>query len=169
LVSDPLEAVYYALPFVAFGQGDCAWIPGLVSGCTSLPEFVFGHLREIPRAARALIIGYLAQMYGDRHCAHRVEQIGDCLVFGCEKRPEIFGWIKKPMVEKCWKMIDAETSEVKRANIAKVAARFYTIPPGTATGRLSIASKVDDSTLGSCIGGTIQGIADLLRNQDEAT
>jgi hypothetical protein len=163
LSAQPLTAVDFALPFVAFGQDDCGWILPLVGNCSSLADFVIGRINEQRPADRSAIIGYLAEMYGDRHCAHRIEQIAACLVLGCEKHGESFGWLKKPMVEKCWKMIDAETNPARIRTIAKVAACFYAIPAGRAPARRSAGSRMDDNGLGSCIGGTVQGIADLLR------
>jgi hypothetical protein len=168
LSSQPLTAVYFALPFVAFAQDDGAWILALVGNSPTLASFVLGGLADRPPADRWPIIGYLAEMYGDRHCAHCVEQLADCLILGCERHGDSFGWLKKLMVEKCWKMIDAETNPARICKIAKVAACFYAIPHGRAPARLSSGARMDDNGLGSCIGGTVQGVADVLRAQSAA-
>jgi hypothetical protein len=93
-------AVYYALPFVAFSQADYQWILN-TAHCDSIPEFLFKDFEKRKEADATCIVGYLAHMYGDRHCSHKVEQIGDCLVYGCAKYPVYFGPIKKQMVQKC--------------------------------------------------------------------
>jgi hypothetical protein len=49
--------------------------------CDSIPEFLFKDFEKRTEADATYIIGYLAHMYGDQHCSHKVEQIGDCLVY----------------------------------------------------------------------------------------
>jgi hypothetical protein len=131
--------------------------------CKSIPEFLFKDFGRRNDDDRGCIVGYLAHMYGHRYCSHKVEQIGDCLIYGCAKYPQDFGSLKGQIVRKCWKMLDGETNQAKIAKIGTVCACFYTIPAVRTPCRTrSGIGRVEDANLAAYIAGTIDGVADLL-------
>jgi hypothetical protein len=161
-ITDQTLAVYYALPFIAFSQGDYQWILSAMH-CESIPEFLFKDFERRSDEDRGCIVAYLAHMYGHRYCSHKLEQIGDCLIHGCAKYPQYFGSLKGHIVRKCWKMLDGETNQAKIVNIGTVCACFYTVPTGRVPCRTRPAiGRVEDANLATYIAGTIDGVADLL-------
>jgi hypothetical protein len=166
LVSNQSLAVYFTLPFVAFAQEDPQWIlMTMHSSCQTIAEFIFKDFETRRDDEMTDIIEYLAEMFGERHCAHRVELLADCLIFGSRAYPHIVGKCKRIILEKCWKMLASEASQTKIEKIATVCAAFCVVPwPKMllVQGRSWLA-KFSDETLATVIGNTVDGIAQLAK------
>jgi hypothetical protein len=150
-------AVFMLLPIIAFAQEDPG---GLIQEGHSAPEFVFEGFDKRTEEECADIIGYLAQRFGDTYCGHRMELIADCLIFGSGSYPEMFGGIKKMMVQKCWKMLEGEKNAAKIDKIAAVSASFFAVPSRSKIAIKLRRGRVDDGKLATYIGGTIAGMAE---------
>jgi hypothetical protein len=163
--NEPL-AVYYTLPFVAFGQEDPQWVLNVTSSsCQTIGEFIFKDFDARKPDDRQDIVGYLAQMLGERHCAHRIELLADCLIFGSKTYPQLLAPFKKFMLEKCWKMLAAESNQTKIEKLAMLCASFCVMPWAKSTNvKIKIGRfNAGDDTLGVLIGNTIDSIAVLAR------
>jgi hypothetical protein len=151
-------AVYFALPFVAFGQEDAQWIAN-----GSISEFIFRDFGARKKDDAADIVTYLAMMLGERHCAHRIEVIADCLIYGAKQCPEVVRMVKRMALEKCWKMLASENNQGKIDKIAEMCAAFCVIPWPK---ELLVPAKADrppEDVVNAYIAGTIDGIAAYVR------
>jgi hypothetical protein len=165
-------AVYYTLPYIAFAAEDPQWIADSVglktNKCFTISEFVFRKFGKRQTCEMAEITGYLVDVLGSPHSAHRMEIIADCLIFGAKKYPHVFGSLKKVVMEKCWRMLEDEGNPVRQNKIASLAASFLCIPWEDDTlGQIGLRNGVKtipDEALGNCLRKMIDGVAEVLRD-----
>jgi hypothetical protein len=155
------RAVYYALPFVAYGYDDCAWVIAAArSDCATIAEFLFD---ERPPAEAGHIITFLAGVYGDRHCARRAGLIGECLLLGAARFPRELAKVRNALVAKAWRVLDADALPGDIAVTGEFIARIAPIPglpARSSSGRL----RCDDTTLSMFLTGVADGVAGLIRS-----
>jgi hypothetical protein len=155
----PALAVYYALPFVAYGHDDCGWlIAAAHSECSTIAEFLFDGRAPIDAGH---IITFLAQVYTDRYCARRIGLIAECLLLGAARFPREFAPVRNAVIAKAWKVLDAEALPGAIAEAGTFIARIGRIPgiPARSTsGRI----RCDDTTLLIFLSGVAEGVAGLV-------
>jgi hypothetical protein len=136
---------------VAFDAGESDGIQGPVE------EFVLrGFDARTVEDAHA-IAEYLAEMFGNRHCAMRVIQIAKCLVLGCARFPEVFARQKKMILEKCRTLIAEVADTSKMEKIAAVARSFYKVATVNEEPRKrSIVDRLEDGAILECIAACVQ-------------
>jgi hypothetical protein len=162
--SAPASGAFFLLPLIAYGQDDPLGLVTQVSEkCRSVSEFVFAEFGRRPQVEKCDMISYLAKAFGDRYSAHRIESIADILIQGVRKYPDAFASLKGTMTRKCWKMIEGEKSQQRIGKLAAVAAAFYAIDKPASFAVKMRAPKFVDNTIGTFIGATLGGVAEVCR------
>jgi hypothetical protein len=161
--SPAATGVFFFVPLIAYAVEDpIVVLASIAPECASVPEFLFTGFGERPPEEQADIVSYLSMIFGDRYCAHRMEIIGDCLIWGVDRYPAVFSGLKKETVEKCWKMMAAEKNPARLDKLAAVAAAFFSLPQAKTSIRITKSKLVPDNTLGTYIGGVVTGVSEVL-------
>jgi hypothetical protein len=158
------DRVYLALPLVAFADNDLGWLLA-ESGARNMAEFIFQKMPDIAVAKNAAV--YIASMFGEHGCAHRVEIMAECILFGIKVYPEAFGPVRATLLAQCWRMLDVEANAGRTELIATVAGALYFVPKSPQ--KPVLLGKIEDNALTSSIGSTIDGIGLLLESDLEPT
>jgi hypothetical protein len=159
--SQPSAVVFYLLPFIAFADEDPQ---NVIPSNQTLSEVLFSGFSYRGLQDLENILGYLSQMFGDTYCAHRMELIADCLIFGGGEYPDLFGSVKTQMMTKCWKMLEGERNSAKIDKIATVAASFYILPSAGKVAPKTVRSRMGDAKLGGYMEGAVRGLAAMTKS-----
>ena len=143
----PKAALFYILPLIVYAPEECASALACVkTKHSSVPDFVIAKIRKIPEEA-GMIIGYLAAMFG---CSKNIDLIADCLIAGAQSCPMLFSHAKKVIVEKCFKMLLLDRTELTIEKVSQVAGVFLALedpvgPSKTLGSRINFGDIVDDN------------------------
>jgi hypothetical protein len=163
LTADHMTAVWFALSFVAFAQDDPMWVLNTVgTRCQSINEFIFNSFDKREAHEKDALINYLVRMFGERLCAHRIELLADCLIFGIRMHPDCFAKYKGYLLNICWKKL---TTELRKVAFDKVVVLFSALfALGGKPGRVSDLAMIraSDDALGMYIRSSVDGIAALI-------
>jgi hypothetical protein len=158
------NAPYFALPLLAFGSGDPkAILASAGSRFQVVPEFLFDGFASRTSDEQSCILGYLGAMFGARLCVHRIDVLGNCLLFAAKRYPRCCGGLKRMIVKKCWTMIDSEVDNGRIDRLVQICGAFLSLPPGKAAWKPREPVRMSDDTLATYINGTLDGIADVLK------
>jgi hypothetical protein len=162
----PKIAADFIVPYLVHSTEDLQWLLSAVKcGATTIPELVFADFGSRSQEEVVEVVTYLVQAFRDRLHPRRVELLCDCLIYGGVTYPAIFGNVKKPVVQKCWKMLESDKNVVGIDKIGQVCGVFLCLPSAKAGG-FAIRKdqvKVFDDTLATYITGAVDGIADVLK------
>jgi hypothetical protein len=159
----PQIAAYFALGFLAYAQEDpqsiLAWVP---TKSATVAAFIFKDFETRMADDTAAIVRYLGQTFGSRHCAHRLEVIADCLVYGATRYPECLKLIKTNVIRMCWQLMDTEFHGAKAEMIAGVCGTFFALPDERQA-KVQLVGRIGDDALARCITGAVDGVAAALQ------
>jgi hypothetical protein len=166
LLANKWLVVYFCLPFVAFVGEDPQWIvESAHAGCGSIQEFIFDRFEERADDERAAVIEYLADKFGERHCAHRLELLADCLLYGAANYGCYFGEVKKIVLAKCWKVLQSQQKPSVLDRVSRLCAAFLLVQwPKCDNTQLRYSGQMPDDVLSEYIAETIDGIAELIKS-----
>ena len=117
----------FVLPFIGYCNDDYSWILKMKFNdkkFKSFPELIFSNFNEKDNIEIFNIIYYLKNIFGDRHCSHKLSEISECLIYGVLNYPDKFIIIKDQIQEKCMKLFDMETVISRIDIITKVLSNY---------------------------------------------
>jgi hypothetical protein len=85
---------------------------GIAEECTNVAQFVFRRFEQRTANKRAMIVGFLAAKFGERHCQHMIDLLADCLLFGANTYRNEFASVRTNVLGKCWRILQAESKSV---------------------------------------------------------
>lgn len=134
--------MYLTFPFVTFADNDL-WCLLAESGARNASECIFQKMPD--KAVARVAPAYIAAMSGEHGCAHTVEIVGECILFGIKVYPEAFRLMRATLLMQCWRMLDAEANAGRTELITTVASVICLVPKSPQTSVL--LGKVQDNAL----------------------
>jgi hypothetical protein len=140
------DRAFFLLPAIAFeGRDEC--------------EF-FRQFEAMDGDDRKAAIAYLAQEFGERHCAQGVGLVADCLIRTAKKHTEDFAAVRADVMEKCWRLLQTEGREGVIAKISELYAISLVFQgPDVEPMKLKAVEHLADDVLNSLLLGMIDHIA----------
>jgi hypothetical protein len=161
-LSPPSIGVFFMLPVIAYSPEDPLMVVAQIAPDSSgVGDFLFTDFENRPAKEQSDIVLYLADAFGNRYSAQRMESIAECLIWGAERYSEVFAGVRAALMDKCSKMLPAEKNPARLDRISAVQAEFYELPAGTKP-VAPMSSKLVDDNLTTYLNGVVTGVAEVL-------
>ncbi|KAH0785019.1 hypothetical protein GPJ56_010965 [Histomonas meleagridis] len=128
LLDSSEKLIYFVVPLITFGNEDT--VKALTQKITNgkpLEEFIFNVISKFGLQESAWLVKVITNFFGQRTCLQSVDCLARVLIYASKKHQIFFVPIVNDLVNRCWKMIETESSLQRIDSISALAAALLGI------------------------------------------
>jgi len=167
-LNKPDALPFYVLPIVLFGSNESIqWLYDNLQ-ISSFEQLIFSNFDRHNISDSMWMISLINTYFGSRTCQHRIEETADLLIYGPTNYPLYFDPIRSSILEKCWEMIEKESSISKLDKLTRVMNSFLIMTDSGITTEYQEElqkiqfKKIESDSIDGMLSQCIKGVYELL-------